>query len=102
MVNQVVRFDAVKKIKGRKWVTTVDTLGLFFRVFVTAAEVPERAGGKQVLQNVNPMGHGLLSMDCTGGVAIEINARLCVTQKALGGGADLCLAGGLSTIGPIL
>ncbi len=49
MVSQQVGFDAGKKIKGRKRFMTVDTLGL---VLVTAANVGEREGGKQVLQRV--------------------------------------------------
>ncbi len=42
--------------KGRKRFTTVDTLGLVLRVLVTAASVPERTGGKQVLTRVKAMG----------------------------------------------
>ena len=52
MVSQQVGFDAGKKIKGRKRFMTVDTLGLVLRVLVTAANVGERSGGKQVLQRV--------------------------------------------------
>ncbi len=35
---------------------TVDTLGLVLRVLVTAASVPERSGGEQVLKRVKQMG----------------------------------------------
>ncbi len=52
MVSQDVGFDAGKKIKGRKRFLTVDTLGLILRVLVTAANMGEREGGKQVLQRV--------------------------------------------------
>ena len=52
MVSQSVGFDAGKKIKGRKRFLTVDTLGLVLRVLVTAANVGEREGGKQVLKRV--------------------------------------------------
>lgn len=52
MVSQSVGFDAGKKIKGRKRFITVDTLGLVLRVLVTAANVGEREGGKQVLNRV--------------------------------------------------
>jgi putative transposase len=52
MVSQSVGFDAGKKIKGRKRFITVDTLGLVLRVLVTAANVGEREGGKQVLKRV--------------------------------------------------
>jgi transposase len=50
MVSQSVGYDAGKKIKGRKRFMTVDTLGLVLRVLVTAANVGEREGGKQVLK----------------------------------------------------
>lgn len=52
MVSQSVGFDGGKKIKGRKRFITVDTLGLVLRVLVTAANVGEREGGKQVLKRV--------------------------------------------------
>jgi len=52
MVSQGVGYDAGKKIKGRKRFLTVDTLGLVLRVLVTAANVGEREGGKQVLKRV--------------------------------------------------
>jgi transposase len=56
MVSQDVGFDGGKLVKGRKRFLTVDTLGLVLRVFVTAANVGEREGGKQVLQRVKNMG----------------------------------------------
>ncbi len=43
-------------IIGRKRFMTVDTLGLVLRVLVTAANVGEREGGKQVLKRVKQMG----------------------------------------------
>ena len=52
MVSQSVGFDSAKKIKGRKRFITVDTLGLVLRVLVTAANLGERQGGKQVLTRV--------------------------------------------------
>ncbi|ACC83046.1 IS5 family transposase [Nostoc punctiforme] len=52
MVNQSVGFDGAKNIKGRKRFITVDTLGLVLQVLVTAANVGERSGGKQVLKRV--------------------------------------------------
>ncbi|QFS50900.1 transposase [Nostoc sphaeroides CCNUC1] len=52
MVSQSVGFDAGKKIKGRKRFMTVDTLGLVLRVLVSAANVGEREGGKQVLKRL--------------------------------------------------
>ena len=56
MVNQAVGYDAGKQIKGRKRFLTVDRLGLVLRVYVMAASVGEREGGKQVLQRVQRMG----------------------------------------------
>ncbi|MBE9108177.1 IS5 family transposase [Nodosilinea sp. LEGE 07298] len=55
-VHEAVGYDAGKKIKGRKRFMTVDTLGLVLRVLGTAASVPERKGGKQVLARVKEMG----------------------------------------------
>lgn len=48
MISQDVGYDAGKKIHGRKRHLTVDMLGLVLRVVVTAANVPEREGGKKV------------------------------------------------------
>jgi Transposase DDE domain len=55
MVSQSVGYDAGKQIKGRKRFMTFDTLGLVLRVLVTAANVPERSGGEQVLKRVKQM-----------------------------------------------
>jgi transposase len=59
MVHQEVGFDAGKQIKGRKRFISVDTLGLVLRVFVIAASVGEREGGKRVLLRVKRMGKGV-------------------------------------------
>ena len=59
MVSAAVRFDSGKLIKGRKRFLTVDTLGLVLRVFVTAANVGEREGGKRVLKQVKQMGQAV-------------------------------------------
>lgn len=56
MVSEQVGFDAGKLIKGRKRFLTVDTLGLVLRVWVAAASVGEREGGKRVLKRVRRMG----------------------------------------------
>ncbi len=56
LVSQAVGYDAAKLVLGRKRHLTVDTLGLVLRVLVTAASVPEREGGKQVLKQVKQMG----------------------------------------------
>ena len=39
-------------VKGRKRFITVDTLGLVLRVLVTAANIDERSGGRQVIKRV--------------------------------------------------
>jgi transposase len=56
MVSEAVGYDAGKHILGRKRFISVDTLGLVLRVLVTAASVPERVGGKLVLNKVKQMG----------------------------------------------
>jgi putative transposase len=43
-------YDAAKKTKGIKRHILVDTLGLLLGVFVTKADVPERAGARSLLQ----------------------------------------------------
>jgi putative transposase len=53
MVHEAVGFDAGKQIDGRKRFTLVDTLGLLMAVHVVAANVPERAGAKQLLPKVH-------------------------------------------------
>jgi len=71
-------------------ILSVDTLGLVLRVFVTAANVGEREGGKRVLKRVDGkavsrlhtiwvdggfdgepfmLGDGRLPLDCSGGAA---------------------------------
>jgi len=59
MVHQSVGYDAGKQIKGRKRFLTVDTLGLVLPVYVMAASVSERSGGKQVLKRVHGMGNAV-------------------------------------------
>ena len=62
-VHEAVGDDAGKKITGRKRFATVDTLGLVLRVLVTAANLPERAGGKQVLSRVKGMGTSIARLN---------------------------------------
>ncbi len=49
MVSQEVGYDSGKKIKGRKRHILIDTLGLLIVVVITAANVSEQVGAKQVL-----------------------------------------------------
>jgi len=48
-VSKEVGYDSNKKIKGRKRHILIDTLGLLIVVVITAANVSEQAGAKQVL-----------------------------------------------------
>lgn len=59
MVSIDVGFDAGKKIKGRKRHIIVDTLGLLLVVVITAADVSEQAGAKQVLSKLNSIRVGV-------------------------------------------
>jgi putative transposase len=59
MVHDSVGFDNAKHVKGRKRHMSVDTLGLVLRVLVTAASLPEREGGKRVLQKVHQIGQAV-------------------------------------------
>lgn len=57
MVDEAVGYDAGKKIKGPKRFTLVDTLGLLIAVRVVAANLPEPAGAKQLLEQVHQERH---------------------------------------------
>ncbi|NJM72014.1 MAG: IS5 family transposase [Scytonema sp. RU_4_4] len=52
MVSKEVGYDSGKKIKGRKRHILIDTLGLVIVVVITAADVSEQAGAKQVLSKL--------------------------------------------------
>jgi transposase len=56
MVHRSVGYDAAKARKGRKRHLVVDTLGLMMAVAITAAPIPERAGGQQVLEKLHQLG----------------------------------------------
>lgn len=122
-VNEAVGFDGGKLLTGRKRFLSVDTLGLVLRVLVTAANVGERDGGKRALKRVKRMGNQvsrLTTIWVDGGFdgapfmiwvmdfcrwIVQVVLRpeqtfmLRGTQKALGGGAYLRLAHGVSAIG---
>ncbi len=63
MVSQSVGYDAGKQIKGRKRFITVDTLGLVLRVWVTAASLGERSGGRASTQKSQTNGQIDISFD---------------------------------------
>ena len=122
MVSEQVGFDAGKLIWGRKRFLTVDTLGLVLRVFVTAASMDEREGGKRVLKRVKRMGKAVPRLHtiwvdggfdgapfirwvmdtCRWIVQVvlrpEQTLMLRVAQKTLGGGAHIRLADGVAAI----
>lgn len=112
-----------KLIHGRKRFLSVDTLGLVLRVFVTAASIGEREGGKQLLKRVNQMGKAVSRLHriwvdggfdgepfmrwvmdvCRWIVQVVLRPKqtcmICLAQKTLGSGAHFRLDDGLSTIG---
>lgn len=118
-MSQSVGYDAGKQIKGRKRFMTVDTMGLVLRVLVTAASVPEREGGKQVLKQVKQMSKGVSRLHtiwadggfdgnpfmiwvmdvCQWIVQVVLrrlaNQRVRVTQKKVGGRTNVWLADGV-------
>ena len=93
----------------------MDTLGLVLRVLVTAASVPEREGGKQLLKKVKKMAaavsrlhtvwvdggydggpfmharDGHLPLDCPGSAATAGAQGLCLATQTLGGRTDIWL-----------
>ncbi len=87
MVHRQVGYDAGKQIKGRKRFLAVDTLGLVLVAFVTAAQEPERAGGKQLLQRVKALGQQVWRLhtiwvdsgaECTPAFLLELNSSRVV------------------------
>lgn len=53
MISKEVGYDSGKKIKGRKRHILINTLGLLIIVVITAADVSEQAGAKQVFSKLN-------------------------------------------------
>ncbi len=123
MLSQDVGFDGGKLIHGRKRFLSVDTLGLVLRVFVTAANVGEREGGKRVLKRVKKMSSSVSRLHtiwvdggfdgepfmmwvmdvCRWIVQVVLrrlaNQRICLAQKTLGSGAHFRLDDEHSAIG---
>ena len=121
-VSEQVGFDSAKVIKGRKRFLSVDTLGLVLRVFVTAASVPERQGGKRVLKRVKRMDKAVSRLTTiwvdggfegapflnwvmdvcrwtrAGRTPSQTNQGVRAAQKAVGRRTHLWLADGLSPI----
>ena len=77
MVQQAVGFDRFKATKGRKRHTVVDTLGLVMCVLVTAASLPEREGGKRVLQQWSELGAKSVASTSSGSMVATVVSLLC-------------------------
>ena len=70
-----VGYDAAKRIKGRKRRLLVDTLGLLLGVEITAADVPEREGARDLLTDVPPWFNWLRKLWVDGGYSGEAFAQ---------------------------
>ena len=113
-------YDGAKKITGRKRHIAVDTMGLLLAVVVTAANVADAVGARAVLQATDRSTrfprleivradsaygkYGLAGLGASGSSTLcwqlvrapGEGRGLVVVAEALGGGANLCLAGAVS------
>jgi putative transposase len=106
-------FDGAKRVTGRKRHILVDTMGDLLRVLAHAANIGERSGVQQLLQQVpDQLWERLEKILADGGdegadfqdwveqtfaVVLEISLRpthprACRSASPLGGGAHLCVA----------
>ena len=76
-----VGYDAAKRIKGRKRHLLVDTLGLLLGVEITAADVPEREGTRDLLTDVLPWFNWLRKLWVDGGYSGEAFAQWVKTIR---------------------
>ena len=67
-------FDAGKKVNGRKRHVVVDTLGLVLAVYVTAASVQDRDGGRPVLTRLRYAMRSVVLVFADGGYAGKLIA----------------------------
>ena len=74
---QISGYDAHKKVKGRKRHLLVDTLGLPLSVYVTPADVQDRAGAHFLLAGLKPLAPRLKRIWADGAYASEELARWC-------------------------
>ena len=117
-------YDGAKKVTGRKRHILVDSLGLLLAVAVTTADVPDAVAAKQVLEPLKDerfprlrvvradSAYGRLRLAGLGGGPEPFRAgvgqagggggRLRTAAAALGGGADVRLAGPLPAAQPRL
>ena len=78
-------YDAHKHVKGRKRHLLVDTLGLPLTVYVTPADVQDRAGARLLLAGLEPLAPRLKKIWADGAYGGEPLARWCREE----GGWDL-------------
>jgi transposase len=115
-IQETVGYDGGKQIKGRKRFIAVDTLSLWLRVRVLAANVGEQTGARGLLERVHqmgasgrpsapylgrwglwgaaiePVGHGYLSLGTAGRAAPPGNPRVQGGQAAVESGTHSGLA----------
>lgn len=73
-------YDAAKQVKGRKRHVLVDTLGLLLAVYVTPADVQERAGGQRLLSGLKPLQPRLALIWADQGYAGDKFAQWCQAE----------------------
>jgi putative transposase len=73
-------YDAYKNVKGRKRHLLVDTLGLPLSVYVTPADVQDRAGARLLLAGLNPLVPRLKKVWADGAYSGKEFARWCEEQ----------------------
>ena len=77
---QIKGYDAANRVKGRKRYVLVDTLGILLAVYVTPADVQERAGGKRLLVGLKPLQPRLAVIWADQGYAGEAFAQWCQAE----------------------
>ena len=73
-------YDAHKNVKGRKRHLLVDTLGLPLSVYVTPADVQDRAGARPLLAGLKPLAPNLKKIWADGAYSGEKLAKWCEEQ----------------------
>src|SRR5512143_90744 len=76
----IAGYDAAKHVKGRKRHVLVDTLGMLLAVYVTPANVPERAGGQRLLSGLKPLQPRLALIWADQGYSGETFAEWCQAE----------------------
>ncbi len=73
-------YDAHKNVKGRKRHLLVDTLGLPLSVYVTTADIQDRAGARLLLDGLKPLVPNLKKIWADGAYGGERLAKWCQEQ----------------------